>query len=44
MVTFLTVECALVTLTETVTMLVDVGDVGLMTGVPIAGPEEGAGA
>ena len=41
MVTFLIVERALVTLTETVTGLLDVGDVGLMIGVPITGGCEG---
>jgi hypothetical protein len=41
MVTFLMVDRALVTFTETVTMLLDVGDVGLMTGVPITGGAEG---
>ena len=37
MVTFLMVERWLVTLTETVTILLDVGAVGLMIGVPIVG-------
>jgi len=44
MVTFWMVERALVTLTETVTILLDVGDVGLMIGVPITGGCEGGGA
>jgi len=44
MVTFLMVERALVTFTETVTVSLEVGDVGLMTGVPITGGCEGGGA
>jgi hypothetical protein len=43
-VTFLIVDRALVTLTETVTKLLDVGAVGLMIGVPITGGCEGGGA
>ena len=43
-VTFLMVDRALVTLTETVTILPDVGAVGLMIGVPITGGCEGGGA
>jgi hypothetical protein len=38
------VERALVTLTEIVTILLEVGVVGLMTGVPITGGCEGEGA
>jgi hypothetical protein len=44
MVTFLMVERALVTFTETVTMLLDVGDDGLIVGVPITGGCGGGGA
>src|SRR2546430_17360947 len=45
MVTFLMVERALVTFTETVTASPNAGDVGLMTGVPITGAcDGGAGA
>jgi len=41
MVTLLMVECALVTLTATITILLEVGAVGLMIGVPITGGCEG---
>jgi len=41
MVTFLMVERALVTFTETVTASPNAGDVGLMTGVPITGACDG---
>jgi len=44
MVTLLMAERALVTLTEIVTILLDVGAVGLMIGVPITGGCEGGGA
>jgi len=41
MVTFLMVERALVTFTETVTASPNAGDVGLMIGVPITGGCDG---
>src|SRR2546422_8861383 len=44
MVTFLMVERALVTFTETVTASPNAGDVGLMIGVPITGGCDGGGA
>src|SRR5439155_24991737 len=44
MVTFLMVERALVTFTETVTASPNAGDVGLMIGVPITGGRRGGGA
>ena len=37
MVTFLIVECKLVTFTATVTVSLDLGEDGLATGVPIVG-------
>ena len=43
-VTFLMVERALVTFTETVTASPNAGDVGLMIGVPITGGCDGGGA
>ena len=44
MVTFLIVDRALVTFTATETISLDVGDVGLMIGVPITGGCDGGGA